>query len=104
MLRMLGLFLLILPAACTVPFVPQPPGPWSGFPEPNEWNLHVMVANPQDLSNGEAANVELAHEAAPPVRRLYAGQRTPLMNVTAEVFGAASAPAAAQGGTGAGQQ
>jgi len=98
------LILLLLPAGCQVPNIPQPPGPWSGYPEPNDWNLHVMVANPQDLSNGQAAKTDLAIEAVPPVRRLFSGLRTALPNITADqTFSLGTAPTA--GGVGAaGQQ
>jgi hypothetical protein len=93
------LILLLLPTACAVPYVPQPPGPWSGSPEANDWNLSVMVANPQDLAYGQSATASLGNEAVPPIRRLLSGQRTPLMQVTAEqIFPAGQAPAQAQGG------
>jgi hypothetical protein len=98
------LILLLLPAACAVPYLPQPPGPWSGAAEPNDWNLSVMVANPQDLAYGQSETASLGNEAVPPIRRLLSGQRTQLMQVTAEqVLPAAQAPAQQGGAVGVGQ-
>jgi hypothetical protein len=102
--RLSCLILLLLPAGCAwSTYVSQPPGPWSGAPEPNDWNLHVMVANPGDLSHGQAMQTSLATESVAPIRRLLSGQRTPLMAISAEQLNAIPTAPSSVGGS-AGQQ
>jgi len=63
-----------------------------------------MVANPQDLSYGQSETASLGNEAVPPIRRLLSGQRTQLMQITAEqALPQSQAPTQQGGAVGVGQ-
>ena len=104
MSRLSLLIALLLPAACAPPQPVVPPGPWSGAPESNDWNLKVTVANPHDLWHGEGATDALAAEATLPVRRLFTGRRQQLPDLqTQSIYSTGSAPQPQSGNGDAGQ-
>jgi hypothetical protein len=56
----------------------QRPGTWHPAGD-NEANLRVMIVNPHDLVEGTGQSTTTGATAAPPVARLLAGQRYPLL-------------------------
>lgn len=101
MARWCCLVFLLLPIACSYdPLDPfQRPGTWTAQGD-NDANLRIMVANPRDLIEGSKDTESLGTEAAPPVQRLFSGERSPLPVESASGI-SSSVPAAAQGGGGA---
>lgn len=49
----------------------------------NDANLRAMVANPHDLVEGAGTEASTGAEAAPPVARVLAGKRYPLLQQNA---------------------
>lgn len=85
--KSLAMLLLLLMSGCA---------DWGAFDQPGKWtadrandaNLRVMIANPNDLREGADGPGTLSAEAAPPVKRLFQGRRTPLMQENASQIGA----------------
>ena len=87
--------------ACSPDYPFDKPGTWSlgapGTMNANDANLRAMVVNPNDLVAGRGDPGSLGAEAAPPVKRLLAGQRKelPKSNVLDLQVTGDSTPAAA---------
>ncbi|MDR3530619.1 MAG: hypothetical protein P4L90_08725 [Rhodopila sp.] len=84
------LMLLLLAAGCA-PLDPfQRPHTWAPLGS-NDANLRVMVADPNDLSNGVDAPGSLSAEASPAISRLLTGRRAHLPVANASELGGSSA-------------
>jgi hypothetical protein len=90
--------------ACSPDYPFDKPGTWSlgppGTMNANDANLRAMVVNPNDLVVGVSDRGSLGAEAAPPVKRLFAGTRKELpksnvldVQLTGDQPAAAAAPA-----------
>lgn len=86
MKKSLALMLLLLVSGCAEPGSFDEPGKWISTGN-NDANLRVMVANPNDLREGVDAPGTLSAEAAPPIKRLYTGRRTPMAQTNASQIG-----------------
>jgi hypothetical protein len=96
---------LLLPlVACTPDYPMDRPGTWSpGVVGANDANLRTMLVNPRDLVAGTGEDTSTGPEAAAPIARLVAGQRTPLPASNAAQFVIAAPPqTGGAGGTGGG--
>jgi type IV pilus biogenesis protein CpaD/CtpE len=58
----------------------------------NDANLRAMVANPHDLVEGAGQGASAGAQAAPPVARVLAGKRYPLLSTTSSTVGGVAQP------------
>ncbi|HBK08969.1 MAG TPA: hypothetical protein DDZ81_24450 [Acetobacteraceae bacterium] len=87
--KSLALLLLLLVSGCADLGSFDQPGKWTATGS-NDANLRVMIANPYDLREGVDAPGTMSAEAAPPVKRLFQGRRTPLPLANASQIGASN--------------
>ncbi len=87
MKKSVAVLLLFFMSGCADPGAFDQPGKWTADGA-NEANLRIMVANPNDLREGNDGPGALSAEAALPVHRLFQGQRAPLIQANASQIGA----------------